>query len=81
MRVTSAEFLVSAGQVAQFPRGQQPEIAFAGRSNVGKSSLINRLVNRRRLAHTSGTPGTSRRRMTGTCKSSSGRWRCPRWSS
>ena len=60
MRVTSAEFLASAGQVAQFPRGQQPEIAFAGRSNVGKSSLINRLVNRRRLAHTSGTPGRTR---------------------
>jgi len=60
MRVTSAEFLVSAGQAEQFPRGQEPEIAFSGRSNVGKSSLINRLVNRRRLAHTSGTPGRTR---------------------
>ncbi len=60
MRVTSAEFVVSAGQAEQFPRGQAPEIAFAGRSNVGKSSLINRLVDRRRLAHTSGTPGRTR---------------------
>jgi GTP-binding protein len=60
MRVTSAEFLASAGQAEQFPRGQRPEIAFAGRSNVGKSSLINRLLNRRRLAHTSGTPGRTR---------------------
>jgi len=57
MRIESAEFLVSAGQAAQFPRGRLPEIAFAGRSNVGKSSLINCLLNRRKLAHTSATPG------------------------
>lgn len=60
MRVHSAEFLVSAGRPDQFPRGTQPEIAFAGRSNVGKSSMINRLLNRRNLAHTSATPGRTR---------------------
>lgn len=60
MRIESAEFVASAGQAGQFPRGRQPEIAFAGRSNVGKSSLINRLLNRRKLAHTSGTPGRTR---------------------
>jgi len=57
MRIESAEFLVSAGQVGQFARTGQPEMAFAGRSNVGKSSLINRLLGRRKLAHTSSTPG------------------------
>jgi GTP-binding protein len=57
MRVEDAEFLRSAGRADQFPRGSWPEIAFAGRSNVGKSSLINRLLQRRRLAHTSATPG------------------------
>lgn len=60
MRVTSAEFLVSAGQAGQFPQGGRPEIAFAGRSNVGKSSLINRLLNRQNLARTSSTPGRTR---------------------
>jgi GTP-binding protein len=57
MRIESAEFLVSAGQVGQFPRTGRPEVAFSGRSNVGKSSLINRLLGRRKLAHTSSTPG------------------------
>lgn len=57
MRVTDAEFLASAGLPEQFPGGGRPEIAFAGRSNVGKSSLINRLLSRRNLARTSNTPG------------------------
>jgi GTP-binding protein len=57
MRVQTADFLVSAGRPDQFPRAPRPEVAFAGRSNVGKSSLINRLLNRHRLAHTSSTPG------------------------
>jgi len=60
IRVRSASFLVSAGRADQFPRAPWPEIAFAGRSNVGKSSLINRLLNRRKLAHTSSTPGRTR---------------------
>lgn len=60
MRVQTAEFLTSAGRADQFPRGGRPEVAFAGRSNVGKSSLINRLLGRRALARTSSTPGRTR---------------------
>lgn len=60
MRVQTAEFLLSAGRVDQFPSGGRPELAFAGRSNVGKSSLINRLLGRRALARTSSTPGRTR---------------------
>ncbi len=57
MRIQTAAFLLSAGRPDQFPRATWPEIAFAGRSNVGKSSMINRLLSRRNLAHTSVTPG------------------------
>ena len=57
MEVTSAEFITSAVKPSQYPLPDFPEIAFAGRSNVGKSSLINTLVNRRRLVKTSRTPG------------------------
>lgn len=60
MRVETAAFLVSAGLPQQFPGGARPEIAFAGRSNVGKSSLINRLLGRGHLARTSSTPGRTR---------------------
>jgi len=56
MKITSAEFVVSAHARSQFPKGHLPEIVFAGRSNVGKSSLLNRLVGRD-IAKTSGTPG------------------------
>jgi len=52
-----AAFLASAGQVAEFPSEGPPEIAFLGRSNVGKSSAINALSGRRRLAFASKTPG------------------------
>ena len=51
------EFLKSAFQAGQYPPPEKPEVAFAGRSNVGKSSLLNVLVNRRKLARTSSTPG------------------------
>ena len=57
MHVKTAEFVTSAVKPSQYPPPQFPEIAFAGRSNVGKSSLINRLVNRKRLVKTSATPG------------------------
>ena len=60
MRIHTAEFLLSAGRADQFPPGGRPEVAFAGRSNVGKSSLINRLLGRRALARTSSTPGRTR---------------------
>ncbi len=59
-RVFSAEFQLSAGRADQFPSGGRAEIAFAGRSNVGKSSLINRLLGRRNLARISATPGRTR---------------------
>lgn len=55
--VKSVEFVKSAVKPPQFPDGDLPEIAFAGRSNVGKSSLINVLVNRKNLVRTSSTPG------------------------
>lgn len=55
--VKSTIFVKSATQPGHYPEGLLPEIAFAGRSNVGKSSLINVLVNRRALVRTSSTPG------------------------
>ena len=57
MIVKSAEFVKSAAKRKQYPASQLPEFAFAGRSNVGKSSLINCLLNRKRLVKTSRTPG------------------------
>jgi len=60
MRITSAEFVTSAVTPEQFPAAVGPEIAFVGRSNVGKSSLLNSLLNRRGLAKTSSTPGKTR---------------------
>ena len=52
-----AEFVVSSGKPDTFPSDRLPEIAFLGRSNVGKSSLINALTGQRKLAFTSNTPG------------------------
>lgn len=59
MKITSAEHIVSAFNASQFPKHALPEIAFAGRSNVGKSSLLNCLVGKK-IAKTSGTPGKTR---------------------
>src|SRR5258707_1391085 len=57
MKITSAEFLKSALKEVDWPRDSIPEIAFLGRSNVGKSSLMNSLLGVRGLARTSSTPG------------------------
>ncbi|WP_418790760.1 ribosome biogenesis GTP-binding protein YihA/YsxC [Phosphitispora sp. TUW77] len=60
MRIVSANYTISAVGPKQYPEDGQFEIAFAGRSNVGKSSLINRMLNRKALARTSSTPGKTR---------------------
>jgi GTP-binding protein len=57
MKISSAEFVISNSDVAKCPKDKLPEYAFIGRSNVGKSSLINMLTNRKSLAKTSGKPG------------------------
>ena len=57
MKIKSAEFVMSNSDVAKCPKERVPEYAFIGRSNVGKSSLINMLVDRKNLAKTSGRPG------------------------
>lgn len=57
MKITSAQFLVSSAKVGQCPDSNRPEFAFIGRSNVGKSSLINMLCNNGGLAKVSATPG------------------------
>jgi GTP-binding protein len=57
MRIKSAAFVISNTDVAKCPKEQLPEYAFIGRSNVGKSSLINMLTARKNLAKTSGKPG------------------------
>jgi GTP-binding protein len=57
MKILSAEFVISAAGPKQFPKDRKPQISFAGRSNVGKSSLINALLHRKKLVKTSVTPG------------------------
>ncbi|OQB37814.1 MAG: putative GTP-binding protein EngB [Candidatus Latescibacteria bacterium ADurb.Bin168] len=61
MRVASAEFVRSVVDLNELPASRMPEIAWAGRSNAGKSSLINALTGRRSLARTSNTPGKTRK--------------------
>lgn len=61
MKIESVEFVLSAGDVAECPDVEMAEIACSGRSNVGKSSLLNFLFGRRALAKVSGTPGKTQR--------------------
>lgn len=60
MEIKQSEFITSAVSKTQYPIDNRAEIAFVGRSNVGKSSIINSLTNRRKLAKVSGTPGKTR---------------------
>jgi GTP-binding protein len=60
MKILSARIVATAAGPEGFPPGDLPEVAFLGRSNVGKSSLLNRLVARKQLARTSRTPGKTR---------------------
>ena len=60
MKVTKAEIEISAVSKAQYPTTNLPEIALAGRSNVGKSSFINRIIGRKNLVRTSSKPGKTR---------------------
>jgi GTP-binding protein len=60
VKILGAEMIAAAARADQFPPGGAPEVAFLGRSNVGKSSLVNRLVQRKKLARTSSTPGKTR---------------------
>jgi GTP-binding protein len=57
MKINTAEFIISNSEVSKCPKEPLPEYAFIGRSNVGKSSLINMLTNHKNLAKTSGKPG------------------------
>jgi len=60
LQVVSTEFLKTATRPAEWPRGEFPEVAFVGRSNVGKSSMLNALTKKRKLARVSNTPGRTR---------------------
>ena len=60
MKIFEAELIASAPRIDKLPASGLPEIAFLGRSNVGKSSLLNALARRKKLARTSGTPGKTR---------------------
>lgn len=57
MNIQNAEFVISAAKKADFPRDQLPQVVFAGRSNVGKSSVINCLLNRKNFARVGNSPG------------------------
>jgi len=62
MIIKNVELETVCGITSKLPENQLPEVAFAGKSNVGKSSLINTLVNRKALARTSGQPGKTQDR-------------------
>ena len=74
MLPTNATFLKSSTLIEQCPAPDKPEFAFIGRSNVGKSSLINMLVNKKNMAKTSGTPGKTRLINHFEITSNSGSW-------
>lgn len=57
MNFSKAEFLTSFGKLSQIPKSDRPEICFSGRSNVGKSTLINKVLNRKSIARVSSVPG------------------------
>ena len=67
MNYNKAAFLASYGISSQLPDSGRPEISFSGRSNVGKSSLINKLCNRKNLARVSSTPGKTSGPTTSRC--------------
>lgn len=60
LKITSAEFLQGVADLRQLPKNEMKEILFIGRSNVGKSSLLNKMCNRKNLARSSSTPGKTR---------------------
>jgi len=60
LKIQSVQFVLSAFSAGDFPRDGRPEVAFVGRSNVGKSSLLNALLGRKALARVSSTPGRTR---------------------
>jgi GTP-binding protein len=60
IKVLSAEFVTTATKLEEYPRHPVPEVAFVGRSNVGKSSMINALANRKKLVRVSHTPGRTK---------------------
>src|SRR3954471_6322681 len=76
MEITEAKYLISSTSFDQCPKPDRPEFAFIGRSNVGKSSLINMLCNNSRLAKISATPGKTQLinhfEITSSSKSSAG---------
>lgn len=60
IKILDAQFVTTATKLEEYPRHNVPEVAFVGRSNVGKSSMINTLANRRKLVRVSNTPGRTR---------------------
>lgn len=60
MKITSAEFIISAMRISQYPTDNLPEFMLVGRSNVGKSSFINTITNNKKMARVSNTPGKTR---------------------